>query len=851
MTSYVEVVVSVHQAQGVFDYHLPPELESRVEIGQLVLIPFGRQTVQGVVLRKIDSPSVPETRPVIDLVDATTVITPAQLALAKILSDETLAPLSSCIDLMLPPGLAQQADTLFTARSPQHEQAPGQKSSNPEALNQTQGQLLKLLNKRGPLRGAQIDYAMPHTNWRPSIRSLVKRGLVSSQSVLPLPKVRPKLVKTAQLACTPEEAERAFPTLARSGTLALQRRQAMLRFIVQEVGPVDVAWIYAQSGGDLKDLTALAERGLVLLGESEAWRDPLQQSSFHANRSPELTTDQRNAWEIILQQIYAATSGKEVQPVLLHGVTGSGKTEIYLRAVEETLKLGKQAIILVPEIALTPQTVQRFAGRFPGQVGLVHSRLTMGERYDTWRRARSGSLSVIIGPRSALFTPLPRLGLIVVDECHDDSYYQSDILPYYHAVSAALAYARLSGALCILGSATPAITTTFQASHGSLRYLHLPTRILAHREAVRLQMNHAHLTATQYRALEGEAETIDLPKVHVVDMREELKSGNRSIFSQSLQLALGQVLELNQQAILFLNRRGTATYVFCRNCGYTLKCPRCDLPLTYHIEQARDLLLCHYCGYQRKLPGSCPECGSQQIRHYGTGTERVEAELLKLFPAARCLRWDYETTRQKGAHEVILGHFAAQRADILIGTQMIAKGLDLPLVTLVGVVLADVGLSLPDYRSAERSFQILAQVAGRAGRGPLGGQVILQTFQPEHYVIRAAAQHSYREFYQRELDFRRKLGYPPFSKVVRLEFRHSDSVAAENSARQLSDEIHKWLAEAGDNSTEMIGPAPCFFQRIGGLYRWQIVLRGPDPSILFREHKLEQWKIEVNPPNLL
>jgi primosomal protein N' (replication factor Y) (superfamily II helicase) len=846
MTCYVEISVSLPQARGTFDYHLPPELEERVTVGHLVTVPFGRQTIQGVVLRKIASPSVPETRAVLDLVDPAAVLTAPLIALAYDLAEQTLAPLSACIDLMVPPGLAQHADTLYTAR-----QASLGSSHTQGELSEIQVKLLHTLSRRGELRGAQIDHAFPHLNWRPAMRGLVKRGLVSAQSVLPPPKVRPKFVRTVQLACSPEEAERAMPGLARQGTQALQRRQAMLRFLMHEAGPIDVTWVYAESQGNLQDLYALADPGLVILGETEVWRDPLQGSDYQLSYPPVLTKDQAVVWEALLQQFRAAAYKQAIQTVLLHGVTGSGKTEIYMRAVQETLQAGKQAIILVPEIALTPQTVRRFASRFPGKIGLFHSRLSMGERYDTWRRARNGNLSVVIGPRSALFTPFPDLGLIVVDECQDDSYYQSDVLPYYHASQAATTYARLTGAVCILGSATPDLTVTYGASQGHLRYLHLPARILAHRQAIRSQVDHARLSASQYRALEGEAETIELPAVHVVDMRQELRTGNRSIFSQQLQDALEKVLQQNQQAILFLNRRGTATYIFCRDCGHTLKCPRCDLPLTYHLEQAQTDLRCHYCGYQRKLPNTCPECGSRQIRHYGAGTERVEAELIKLFPQARPLRWDYETTRQKGSHEVILAHFAAQRADILIGTQMIAKGLDLPLVTLVGVILADVGLNLPDYRAAERTFQVLTQVAGRAGRSPLGGQVLLQTFQPEHYVIKAAAQHSYREFYQRELEYRKRLGYPPYSRLVRLEFHHPDPKQAELAANNLASKIRGWLASVTGHSAEIIGPVPCFFQRQAGQYRWQIVLRGPDPVSLLKDHPLDGWKIEVNPPNLL
>jgi primosomal protein N' (replication factor Y) len=356
-------------------------------------------------------------------------------------------------------------------------------------------------------------------------------------------------------------------------------------------------------------------------------------------------------------------------------------------------------------------------------------------------------------------------------------------------------------------------------------------------------------------------------------MREELKSGNRGIFSRALTEALAEVLERNEQAILFLNRRGTATYVFCRECGYVAKCPNCDTPLTYHVEgdklkvesstvrQPSTLrvepqveafnLVCHYCGYHRQLPKTCPACGSDQIRQYGLGSERVEAEVQRLFPQATTLRWDWETTRQKDAHEIILSHFVAHRADVLVGTQMLAKGLDLPLVTLVGVVLADVGLNLPDPFAAERVFQVLTQVAGRAGRSARGGQVIMQTFQPEHYAIQAAAGHDYAAFYARELQERRRLGYPPYSRLVRLEYRHYDAAKAEATAQQMAKKIQQWLTTEHRTLTTVIGPVPCFFARVAGLYRWQIVLRGPEPESLLRGKQMEGWRVEVGPVSLL
>jgi len=350
------------------------------------------------------------------------------------------------------------------------------------------------------------------------------------------------------------------------------------------------------------------------------------------------------------------------------------------------------------------------------------------------------------------------------------------------------------------------------------------------------------------KAGEGKTADLGLPGVSVVDMRQELRAGNRSIFSNDLREAIESIINTNQQAILFLNRRGTATYVFCRDCGYVVRCPRDDKPLTYHRSQ--DGLICHTCGYVRKVPTKCPECGGKHIRQLGTGTEKVEEMVHEYFPSARTLRWDAETSRKKGAHERILSQFSSHQADILIGTQMLAKGLDLPLVTLVGVVLAEVGLTLPDFRASERTFQVLTQVAGRAGRSPLGGQVILQTYMPDHYAIQAAAHHDFTGFYEHEIAYRRELRYPPFWRLVRLEYRHHEQDAAESAANALAEQVKLWVAQ-GDARTEMIGPAPCFFSRLHGRYRWQIILRGKDPRRILRHRRLSDWKIEVDPSSIL
>ncbi len=831
---YARLAINFPSISGLFDYSVPEQLEAELKPGCLVTAPFGRQVVQGVVLELVGQPAVAETKSVIELLDPLPVLTAPQGALAKWLSWETLSPLAACIGLMLPVGLSQQADSIFALRDP-GSRGPDSGVTTRSKIPGTELRLVKLLTQRGPLRGRQIDRHFKNVEWRRTAQILVKNGLLTRQSFLPPPSARPKFVRTAQLSVPPETAEASMTELGKTPA-TLIRRQSALRCLIREPADVNVAWVYAESGCNLADLQELAERELIVLRETEIWRDPLEKVENQAGENgapPELTSLQSAAWEKILQALHSPNC--DTYSFLLHGVTGSGKTELYIRAAEECIRSGKQAIILVPEIAITPQTVRRFLRRFPGQVGLVHSRLSEGERYDTWRRARLGQLKVIIGPRSALFTPLPQVGLIAVDECHDGSYSQSDP-PFYNAVTAAQEYARICAAVCILGSATPSIVQRFQSSSSKV-------------------------------PREGESILLDLPKrivnpvmppVQVVDMRAELKSGSRGIFSQALIDALDKVIKNDQQAILFLNRRGTATYVFCRDCGTAVRCPRCDTPLTYHVnglpsEDGRpgSDLHCHHCGYSRQMPGKCPVCGSDQIRQYGLGSEKVEAEVARLFPSARTLRWDWETTRHKDAHEIILGHFSAHRADVLVGTQMLAKGLDLPLVTLVGIVLAEVGLNLPDPFAAERTFDILTQVSGRAGRSSLGGRVVLQTFQPEHYVIQAAAGHDYTAFYAHELDGRRQLGYPPFSRLVRLEIRHVQAAAAESQARVMAAKLAGWIDSQDRRETTIIGPVPCFFSRLNGLYRWQLVLRGPNPAGLLRGKNLGDWRVEVDPSSLL
>lgn len=820
MVSYARLVLNLPAVPGLFDYAIPPALEGRVAAGSLVVVPFGKQHVQGVILELLDQPQVAETRPIEDVLDPEPVLTDAQRALLLWMEECFLYPASAFLSLMLPPGLTRHADSEWTLNLARLQAWKG-------GLSPVEKRLVGLLQqRRGKLRGRQIAAHFRNVDWQRAARRLLEAGILERRAILTSPDVHPKYVRTVQLSVPPEEAEAAFSTLGRIAKVR-ERRVAALRMLLTEREPINLSWIYAQTGCTLADLKFLEARGLIRFGEQEVWRDPLdalQPEMTEPAEPPVLTPDQESAWNLIQQAFQASAAEQAVPPLLLHGVTGSGKTELYLRAVAETLRRGRQAIVLVPEIALTPQTVRRFLHRFPGQVGLVHSGLSEGERYDTWRRARRGQLRVIIGPRSALFMPLPSVGLIVVDECHDASYYQAEP-PFYHAVSAAQAYARMTNAVCVLGSATPSVVQRYQAEIGQMRYLHLPQRIHA-----------------------------DLPSVQVVDMRQELREGERSIFSRALRQALTETLERGEQAILFLNRRGAATYVFCRECGYVLRCPRCDIPLTLHLDQEQ--LLCHQCGYQRQQPRKCPSCGSTAIRAYGLGVERVMSEMERLFPKARLLRWDRDTARGKLAHDLILTQFASYQADVLIGTQMLAKGLDLPLVTLVGIILADVGLNFPDPFAAERVFQVLTQVAGRAGRSARGGRVILQTYMPEHYVIQHVVGHDVEKFYQQELRERQRLNNPPFVELVRLEIRSVSAEKAEAEARRVAELLHGRVDEQAVD-VMVSGPLPCFFARLGGEYRWQILLRGVSPEALLQDalapvRLIERgWRIETQPISLL
>jgi primosomal protein N' (replication factor Y) (superfamily II helicase) len=908
---YAEIAINV-PVQTTFHYHVPTALQGTLQPGHMVQVAFRTRAEHGIVIACTEQrpPSLPDnvqTKPIEDLLHPEPVINPAQLALAQWMAARYLSSVAAALALMLPPGFTGGRDIRVILTDPRA-----------AARDMFEHRVINLLQRRGALYGAQISHALAgekKANWRRTVDALEERGVVRVDQVLKPPRIKPRNVQTAALVISPDEVPTVLPSLGKTNrradlleaiagmgpgphtlqpllaslgtTQATLKKMAaddlirldddgvtlaiapdkldetlidlrgahtqghVLRVLARENDPIDVSWVYTQTGASLKDLKRLEADGLICLGERTDWRDTTAQRAYDLSVPPSLTPAQSEA----LAPIIAAQRANQHAAFLLHGVTGSGKTEIYLQAIQQALDDGKTALFLVPEIALTPQTTARVVGRFPGRVTVLHSGLDDGERYDAWRRAREGLVQVVVGARSALFAPLANLGVIVIDEEHDHSYKQSPNVnmppfrsgPHYDARAAALELARLHQVPVIYGSATPAVEMTHATTRDQITYLTLPQRILAHREQAEAQ---AQLTGVPLPSVPDSGPLDrDLPPVQVVDMRSELKRGNTSIFSQALQTALAHTLRNGEQAILFLNRRGQNTYVFCRDCGYVVGCPDCDTPLTFHWD---GIMRCHRCNHQQPHPKTCAACGSRRIKFFGAGTQQVEKALAAAFPAARVVRWDADTAADPATHSTFLRRFQQHEADVMVGTQMIAKGLDLPLVTLVGIISADTALNLPDFRAGERSFQLLTQVAGRAGRSLLGGRVILQTYQPDHYAVTAAAAHDYETFYQREIDYRRDMGYPPFRQMARILFRYPSEAEAKRQALEAANRLRKRLHDMQMTGTELIGPAPCFFTRIAGHYRWHLLLRGPDPVQALRGMTFDKnWYVDVHPVDVL
>ncbi|GAC1374987.1 MAG: primosomal protein N' [Ktedonobacteraceae bacterium] len=853
-------------------YLVPDELVAELRPGQLVAVPYADRLVEGIIWNCIPNVTLAEwnaaepgevLRPLQTILDPEPALLPHQMALARWMSEYYVTSLAQVAQMMLPPGLMQRSRAVLRLVEGDEQELDASMQGISLRLRALVGLLLaegeidieRLKEMLGPKQAREVlkearthdlfqqdaELQAPRARtrvkrivrltsdktrmaaWRARTAEVAQRNQVATTAIEVIPDhmQRPRSGKKGRRAAPnpwalPEPAG-ATATLVLTpqdkDSLRAQHQLAAIDLLAQNTN-AHAYWtpnaLCKASGMTTAQLKQLEHEQLVTIEEMEVRRNPSAGRNPLSTMPLKLTPDQQHALDCIVGPAY------ESRPILLHGVTGSGKTEVYLQALAAMIEQGKQGIVLVPEIALTTQAVLRVAGRFPERVAIIHSELSMGERYDEWRRIRAGEVDVVIGSRSALFAPVPNLGIIIIDEEHEPAYKQSERRPTYHARETALVLGEILHIPVVMGSATPSLSSFYLAQQGSYRLVELPGRINA-----------------------------ALPPVEVVDLRNELHAGNTSIISRRLQEELELVLERGQQAILFLNRRGAASCVLCRDCGYITMCDRCDIPLTYHSTER--ILLCHYCGRQNKLVHFCPQCKSSGIGYFGLGTEKVQETIQRLFPQARLLRWDRDTARNRRAHEQLLDRFASRQADILIGTQMIAKGLDLPGVTLVGVVSADIALSLPDYSTTERAFTLLTQVAGRAGRGAEAGRVIVQTFNPQHFCIETAAHHDYHAFYAAEIATRRGYNYPPFRRFVKFTYSHENRHRCQNEAILLFEQLTTWIERLALEDTDIVGPAPTLIERVRNKYHWQMIARGPDLHRLLRVIDAPGWQIDIDP----
>ncbi|ACK71523.1 primosomal protein N' [Gloeothece citriformis PCC 7424] len=766
----IEVLVDCPGVQGLLTYRVPTELS--VQPGDILTVPLNTQVIGAIAIRYVSSPPAgldpSKIREVEDVI--TSGFFPAYYwQLLNRVAQYYCTDLITVIRMALPPGLLEKSQRrlrLKTEALPKGAEAFCSLSAQ---------QVLSLLNsqKEGDYSARYLQSQIRGANR--GIRELIKRGWIESYLEPPKP-IRAKLQKVVTLLV------QTFPM-----ELTKSQREA-LEILRHQGGEIWLSELKKTYNISVSTVNSLQKKGCVVIEERERLR-LLQEPETGKDQAKPLTPAQADALKVI-------SNLRGFSQVLLHGVTGSGKTEVYLQAIAPLLAQKKSVLVLVPEIGLTPQLTDRFRARFGDRVYVYHSALSDGERYDTWRQMLTGTSQVVIGTRSAIFAPLPNLGLIVLDEEHDSSFKQISPIPTYHARTVATWRAALENCPLILGSATPSLESWVNVRQDAC-YLSLPERI------------HSR----------------PLPPVEIVDMRQELQGGNRSIFSHSLQEALENLLQQQKQGILFVSRRGHSTFVSCRSCGYVMECPHCDVSLSYHYthEGATELLRCHYCNHTQVHPPTCPECSSPYLKFFGSGTQKVTQELTRQFPELRWIRFDSDTTRQKGAHRELLSQFARGEADVLVGTQMLTKGLDLAQVTLVGVVAADGLLFHSDYRASERAFQTLTQVAGRAGRGEDPGRVIIQTYSPDHPVIQSVRSHNYTQFIDRELPQRESLSYPPYGRLILLRITGMDGVEVQQTAELLADACGDRLG----NECEILGPAPASIMRVARRYRWHILLKFP------------------------
>lgn len=800
---YCDVALPI-PVDRLFTYELPLTLGHRVRPGCRVWVPFGTRKLTGIVLRTHDERPTQDVREVLSLLDEEPVLDAALVRLAQWIAEYYCAPIGEVLKGMLPLSGEIRRSALYSLTDVGLDVA---RQLSVQPANDRASSILRLLEER-PRSAEYLARQVKST--RDALRALMKRGWVVAEE---------RQQERDPWRAPAERLEAEFLCRPVPEIKLKKSERELLAFLELHPGAHNVAELDANIKHASEAARALARRELIKLE-----REGLAAPSGFERPAPVLNAHQQAAFETIR----AALEAHQFKAFLLQGVTGSGKTEVYLRSIEAALALGKNALLLVPEIALTPAVAGQFFHRFGKQVAILHSSFGDTERAEQWRRIRNGQARVVVGTRSGVFAPVQHLGLIVIDEEHDGSYKQQES-PRYHGRDVALMRAKEFGAVAVLGSATPGVESRYNAEQGKYTLLCLPERIAQR----------------------------PLPEVEIVDMRVEfLETKRQATFSRKLLGEIEHRLAQGEQTILLLNRRGFSNFMVCRACGERLLCANCSVVLTHHRRDRR--MLCHYCGYVEKIPAECPKCGSDYIQFLGTGSERVEDELHQHLPAARIARLDRDSASGKGAFERVLHAFRDGQIDILVGTQMIAKGHDIPNVTLVGVVLADIGLSLPDFRAAERSFQLLTQAAGRAGRGTTPGRVVIQTLNPDHYAVRFAAQQDYDDFYKKEIEFRKWLRYPPFAALANVLVRAEKQEEALRMADQLG-----FVVNPAPPGIRVMGPAEAPVLRLKNEFRYQILLKAANRPLLRevlndlrRFAEKEKWSatalvIDVDPISLM
>ena len=761
--SVAKVIVDVpaQQTNKPFDYKIPTRLQHVLKQGMRVIVPFGPRKVQGFVIDIVSESEFPKLREIIEPMDIQPILNKELLQLSDWLTEQTLCYKISAFQVMLPPALKAKYEKKIRIKDRQMLHALPPSLQHYFAKQDT-------INWEDVLKSGELSH----------FQKQVEDGILE---VLYIVKERVKKKQIKIIAPSIDMLEKKAELSKRN-----TKQIMVIDYFISNPKPIERQKILSLLGISSSVIKSLVDKGILYESMQEVYRDPYQDRIFEHTEPLQLTEEQSVAIKPILQTI----EEKRHDVFLLYGITGSGKTEVYMQSIQKVLEEGREGIVLVPEISLTPQMVNRFKGRFGDEVAVLHSGLSIGEKYDEWRKIQRKEVRVAVGARSAIFAPFENLGIIIIDEEHETSYKQEDN-PRYHARDVAIERARTHNCSVILGSATPSLETFARAKKGVYQLLTLSKR-----------MNDQ-----------------SLPTVDIVDMREELREGNRTMFSRVLYDKLQDRLMKKEQTVLFLNKRGHSSFVMCRDCGYVIQCPNCDISLTYHRYQQQ--MKCHYCGYEAVVPTICPECTSEHIRYFGTGTQKVEEELGKIFPEARVIRMDVDTTSRKGSHEKLLTAFEEGKADILLGTQMIAKGLDFPNITLVGVLSADTMLHLPDFRSSEKTFQLLTQVSGRAGRHELAGEVVIQTYSPEHYSIELASQQDFDQFYQKEMMIRKIHRYPPFYYLALITVSHEELMKVVDVTEKISVTLSSRLSKGA----HILGPVACPIPRINNKYRYQCIVK--------------------------